>query len=353
MTAVKVHRQRVEGPFAWRAADLERDRSWLYQLTATEVAEIDRAVLSVRKAGLKTLAVRSRDFPLPTLSARIREIWDQLENGRGMTIMRGLPVERYDPADAELVFWGIGSHLGICIPQNSKGDYIGRVEDSGAKWGELRHGEITRGYVTRAYLPFHSDTGDVASLLCVRAAKSGGYTSIVSSTSIFNAILESEPEALPALFRGFYYSLRGESGEGVSKVSTYPIPVFSFHEGRLNARYIRRTIETGARMGGMPLTDDERHALDVMDKHSKSEELCFSMMMEPGDLQYVQNFVVLHSRTEFEDYEEAQRKRLMLRLWLQVPHARALIREHETLFGETTPFPTRQQAIEKEARAAA
>ncbi len=281
------------------------------------------------------------------------QVWDQLEDGRGMAILRGIPIDRYDPADLELLYWGLSMHLGIGIPQNTKGDYIGRVEDIGVKWGEVRNGEIMRGYVTRAGLPFHSDTGDVAALLCVRRSKSGGLTSVVSSTAIYNAILESEPEVLDTLFKGFYYSLRGESGDGVSKVSSYRIPVFSRVGGRLNGRYIRRTIETGAKMGGPSLSDEERHALDVMDRCSNSDELRYDMMMEPGDIQYVNNFVVLHSRTEFEDFEEREQKRLMLRIWLQVPQGRALSREHETLFGERTPFVTRAKAMEKEGLAVA
>jgi hypothetical protein len=320
----------VTGPSAWRAEDVRADASWIYELGAADIAEIERAMASVKDAGLETLQVRSRHFPLPTLASRMSAVWEQLENGRGMAILRGIPIERYDPVDLELLYWGVSSHIGIGIPQNTKGDYIGRVEDIGVKWGEVRNGEIMRGYVTNATLPFHSDTGDVATLLCVRRSKAGGLTSVVSSTSIYNAILECEPEVLDTLFRGFYYSLRGESGEGVSKVSSYRIPVFSRVGGKLNGRYIRRTIETGAKMGGPALTDDERHALDVMDKHSNSEALRFD-----------------------EDFEERERKRLMLRIWLQVPHGRELSREHQTLFGERTPFITRTQAMQKEGLALA
>ena len=343
---------RVNQPCAWRAEDVRADRSWIYELSPSDIAELERAVAAVRKAGTPMLDVRSRDFALPTLGARMREVWDQLENGRGMAILRGVPVDRYDPADLELLYWGVSMHLGIAIPQNTKGDLMGRVEDIGVKWGEVRNGEIMRGYVTRATLPFHSDTGDIAALLCVRRSKSGGLTSVVSSSAIYNAVVEQHPEVLDTLFKGFYYSLRGESGEGVSKVSSYRIPVFNWTDGRLNGRYIRRTIETGAKMGGPALTDEERRALDVMESLSNDPALRFDMMMEPGDIQYVNNFVVLHSRTEFEDHPEPGRKRLMLRLWLQVPHGRALCREHETLFGESTPFVTRAQAVEKETAAA-
>lgn len=348
-----VYRKQVSGPCAWRAADVREDLSWIYELSAAEITELERAVAQARAHGIATTDVRSRHFPLPTLGRRMAAVWDQLESGRGMAIMRGVPVGRYDPADLELLYWGLSTHIGIAIPQNTKGDLIGRVEDIGVKWGEVRNGEIMRGYVTRARLPFHSDTGDVAALLCARKAKSGGLTSVVSSSAIFNQILTHEPDVLETLFRGFYYSLRGESGGGVSQVSSYRIPVFDYCDGKLNGRYIRRTIETAAKMGGPELTGEEVHALDVMEKYSNSDELRFDMMMEPGDIQYVNNFTVLHSRTEFEDFDEPACKRLMLRIWLQVPQGRALSREHSTLFGEKTPFITRAQAMEKEGLAVA
>lgn len=353
MSSLYVHRETVSGPGAWRAADVQADRSWIYPLGAADIDELERAMAHAKRSGLPTTELRSRHFPLSGLTARIAEVWRQLEHGRGMAILRGVPVERYDPADLELLYWGISTHLGIVIPQNSKGDLIGRVEDTGVKWGEIRNGEIMRGYVTSATLPFHSDTGDVAALLCVRKAKSGGLTSVVSSSAIFNEMLAHEPELLETLFTGFYYSLRGENGGGVNQVSSYRIPVFDWCDGRLNGRYIRRTIQTAAKMGGPALTEIELRALDAMEKYSNSDLLRFDMMMEPGDIQYVNNFVVLHSRTEFQDYDEPARKRLMLRVWLQVPQGRALSRPHETLFGEKTPFLTRAQAMEKEGLVAA
>jgi len=49
------------------------------------------------------------------------------------------------------------------------------------------------------------------------------------------------------------------------------------------------------------------------------DDLACRMMLEPGDLQFLNNRVVLHGRTAFADYAEIDRKRLMLRLWLMMP----------------------------------
>ena len=343
-----VRRQPVTAPCAWTARELAADPAWIYELAAGEIAEIERALLEVKHSGIPKYQVRSRDFRLPTLAPRLAAMWQQIEDGRGIALMRGVPVGRYDLDDIELLYWGIMMHFGIAIPQNTKGDLLGHVHDTGAKWGERKDGELVRGYVTKAMLPFHTDTADIVSLLCVQKSKSGGLSSIVSSTAIFNAILAEAPEVLDTLCRGFYYSLRGEGSGGVTEVSTQRVPVFSEYAGKLSGRYIRKTIETASRVGGVELTADDRRALDVVDRYTVCPELRFDMAFEPGDIQILSNWTTFHSRTEFEDFEEPARKRRLLRLWQQVPHGRELAPALRSPFGDKSPFLTRAQAMAKE-----
>ena len=345
MTRIEVHRQPVTDPSAWTAQELRDDASWIYGVTAAEAEEVERALLRTKRDGIPTYEIRARDFALPTFAPRLAAMWAQVEGGRGIALMRGLPVHRYDLPDVERMYWGVMMHFGLAIPQNSKGDLLGHVQDTGAKWGERRNGELVRGYVTNAMLPFHTDTADLVSLMCVRKSKAGGLSRIVSSMAIFNAILENEPEVLETLFRGFHYSLRGEGTGGVTEVTNYPVPVFSYHAGKLSARYIRKTIETASRVGGVVLTPDDLRALAVVDRYTQSPALCFDMGFEPGDIQILSNWTTFHSRTEFEDYEEPERKRLLLRLWQQVPHGRELAPLLRSPFGDKSPFLTRAQVV--------
>ena len=48
------------------------------------------------------------------------------------------------------------------------------------------------------------------------------------------------------------------------------------------------------------------------------------MDLEPGDIQLLNNSVVLHARTDFVDYEEPERRRHLLRLWLNVETGRSV-----------------------------
>lgn len=346
-SSARPFRERIDEPSAWTAEELRQDRSWIYELTRAEVAEIETALKTANAASVGLLAIRPETFPLPTLSARLRELTRQLEQGRGIALLRGVPVGRYDVPDIEKIYLGISGYLGVVIAQNSKGDHVGHVRDEGLKWGEVSNGELVRGYRTNAYMPFHSDPTDIVGLLCVRKAAEGGLSSISSSMSIYNEILRTRPEALDCLFNGFYYSLRGETAGGLGSVTEYRIPVFDHHAGRLSTRYVRKTIEQGATVGRAPLTDEERAALDLVDALAQRDDLRFDMAFEPGDIQYLNNYVAFHSRTGFRDGPDEDHRRFLMRLWLQSPDARPLSRPLARPQGERSIFLSREQALRK------
>ena len=346
-------RQHIAHPCAWKAEELRLDSSWIYALAAAEIAEIEAALKAARQADVPVLKMRARDFPLPVTALRMREISRQLEEGRGIALVRGVPVARYDDADLEKIYWGLSVNLGVVIAQNTRGDHIGHVRNEGLKWGQVSDGELVRGYRTNAYMPFHSDPTDRVGLFCVQKAKVGGLSSIASSTAVYNEILAIRPQALDCLFRGFHYSLRGEASGGIAQITDYRIPVFDYFEGKLSSRYVRKTIEQAATVGGAPLTDEERAALDLLDDLVKGDELRFDMSFEPGDIQYLNNHVAFHSRTGFEDHEDPAKRRHLMRIWLQSADARPLSPVMSRPHGTRSPFLSREQALAREAAATA
>src|SRR4051812_13275518 len=98
---------RIDEPCAWKAAELRADSSWIYELSSPEIAEIEAALKQVNKAGVALLDIRARDFPLVTTAQKMREVSRQLEQGRGIALVRGVPVERYEVADIEKIYWGL------------------------------------------------------------------------------------------------------------------------------------------------------------------------------------------------------------------------------------------------------
>ncbi len=306
----------VLGPVAWSGPELAADESWTYRLRDDDVRELDAALAVAReRRPIVEQGVRD-DFPLPSLGARFARVGEQLEDGRGMYLLRGLPVARWGALDTARALWGIGTHLGRAIPQNARGDLIGHVRDEGKELSDPQ----ARGYQTRVAQSLHVDRCDVVGLLCANKAKSGGISRVVSSMRVHNDLLERAPWHLGALYTPFAIDLRGEERDGEPPV--YYRPVYSYYGGALscgaNATYIR----SGQARVGRPLNAAQADAIDAF--YEACERHTLSMDLEQGDLQFLNSYVTLHDRTAYDDYDEPERKRHMLRLWLEVPNRRPL-----------------------------
>ena len=240
---------------------------------------------------------------------------DALENGRGFALIRGLPVERYTENEATIIFYGIGTYLGTVPAQNMMGDLIGHVRATGRDWDKDHN---VRGYQTTSFLPFHADKGDLLALLCLRTAKSGGIGAITSAVAIHNAIVSRHPEMIELLYQHYCTDLRGEELEGDDPY--YPAPVFAYHKGRLYCRLGRKYVESAARFPGVPeLTEDQVAAMAEVEALAESDEFRLDLEYRPGDMIFLNNHVLLHSRTEYEDFDEPERRRHMLRMLLFTP----------------------------------
>jgi hypothetical protein len=310
--AVLIRKTPIVNPAAWKGAELAGDESWIHQVTDADIEEIDAALASVHARDLKFPHFTADDFPLPTMQVKLQQFAEELETGRGFLLLRGLPVQRYSDDEIRIVYYGIGLNMGCPVGQNPKGDLLGLVMNV----GDLSK-KTTRVYETNAYLPYHTDPSDVVGLLCLRKAKQGGLSSLVSSASVYNRLLETHPEFLALFYRPMYYAHLGKDEPGLS-------PIFSYNDGKLSCRYLRQYIELGHEIMGLPLSRIEIEALDLFDSIIHDESLRLDMMLEPGDLQFANNYAVMHSRTEFEDHEDTSLHRKMLRLWLKMPNARQL-----------------------------
>ena len=95
----------VEGKSAWIGRELRgREDEWIYSLSAAEIAEIENATARVRERGLDIADIHRADFPLPTLGARLDAMREEILNGRGFVLIRGLPVEGRPIADSAAAY---------------------------------------------------------------------------------------------------------------------------------------------------------------------------------------------------------------------------------------------------------
>ncbi|MGB2303685.1 MAG: TauD/TfdA family dioxygenase [Candidatus Puniceispirillales bacterium] len=302
--------QKITGKSVWKGSDFDQDDSWLHHFDETHIAAFDQLLVELSERSISFPDIVTTDISIGIVGEMLDQISAELEYGRGFALLRGLPVNRYSEAELNTLFYAIGLHMGQPVYQNPKGDLLGKVMNV----GDLTKKD-TRVYETNRYLPYHTDPSDVVGLLCVRKAKTGGMSSLVSAPAIYNAVLDRQPELLGVFYRPFCYAHLGED-----KMS----PIFSFHDGKLSCRYLRQYIELGYDQMGIPLSRIEKEALDLFDEIMMSPDMRIEMMMEPGDIQFANNYTVLHSRTSFEDYDDLDLRRKKLRLWLKMENARTL-----------------------------
>ncbi|MGB0752366.1 MAG: TauD/TfdA family dioxygenase, partial [Gammaproteobacteria bacterium] len=205
-TDIPMRLEPVDERSVWLGDELRRDDKWSHQITDTELRELLAATETVHSAGLKVGDFGQEDFPLPTLGPQIKKLVDEVENGRGVALLKGFPVGELSEDMLRLAYWGFGVYAGNIISQNSKGQLLAEVSDRGNAYGDRN----TRGFSTNAELLPHVDTSDMTTLLCLRPARTGGESRVLSSTAVYNAILREAPEHLGVLYRGFQNDLRGE-----------------------------------------------------------------------------------------------------------------------------------------------
>ena len=314
-------RQPIAGPSAWVGADMKRrEAEWSYRLSASEIAEIEAAVRQVRARGLDLAEIGRADFPLPTLGAVLDRLRGEVLDGRGFVLIRGVPVEGRSMLDGATAYWGIGAHIGNARSQNAMGHLLGHVRDLGLS---AEQDPNVRIYQTAERQMFHTDWCDIVALLCWRTARRGGFSSIVSSMSIYNRMLAERPDLVERLRRPFAMDRRGEVPPGARPFTE--VPVFSAHAGLLSVLYSRRYIDSAQRFPeARRLTAVDVAALDYFDALANDPELRLDMAFQPGDVQLLHNHTILHDRTAYEDWPEPERKRHLLRLWLAAPGARPL-----------------------------
>lgn len=309
----EVLRDRIIGPSAWVGPEIEDESFWIRTLDARARDEIDEALRQVEARGL-TIPFQKEDFPLASTEELLAEIPAILEGGHGFVLVRGIDRSRYTAAQCELIYWGIGVHLGTPISQNTRGHLLGHVRNEGKSFDDPN----VRGYQTRAKMDFHADQlpVDVLGLFCIRAAKSGGSSALVSVGAVHNAILEQRPDLLEVLYQPFNLDWRGEEPSG--EQPWYTSPMFSLCDGKVTSRVTsRQYFNSVTRYGDeLALSNHQQQALDFVQEVANRPELRLSMMMQEGDMQFLNNHSILHARTEFEDYEEEDLKRHLLRMWI-------------------------------------
>jgi len=303
----------IDGPAAWTGRELATSERWMHRLSASETEDIERLVAALRRTGKARESITRDDAPLGPLAATV-EAWRQmLVSGPGFVLVRGLPLGRMSDDDAVLAYWALGLHLGTPVPQNFQGELLTHVRDTGAD----PRAASTRLYKTRAEQDFHTDAADIIGLLCLRTAKRGGESRVVSSVAVFNQVLRRRPDLAPVLFRDFHWHYFEPQ---MDAPAYFVRPICTRRAGGLNTFFIPWYIRRAQELPEVPaLTAEQEEVIDLLESTANDPTLYLDMEFRPGDIQLLKNAVILHKRTAYEDWDEPERKRHLLRLWLAAP----------------------------------
>lgn len=323
----------VASPAAWKAAEMADASKWTYVLRGEEIDELKAIVADVKARELPLTEVTRVDVALPRLGTALSRIRQDLIHGRGFALIRSLPLDEWDRYETMIAYWALGLQFGDPVSQNAKGHLIGHVKDIGH---DYRTNVNHRAYQTHLEITPHTDSCDIVGLLCLRGAKSGGLNTLASSVAIYNHMLEHCPELAEELTQPVYFDRRGEVPAG--KKPYYQIPIFNRYDDVLTTIYAPRYLYVVTRHPEVPeLTERRRAAYAMLDKLAMDDEFRLDMDFQRGDVQLVFNHVILHSRTEYEEYEDPALKRHLLRLWLSAADCRPLPASFEERYGPISP----------------
>lgn len=307
--------QTITSVRAWIAASIDEPACWNYPLP-----EACRLIFEQIQRGQQTnpqplIAIQLKDAARAICAEALQPVRTVLEAGRGFAIVEG-PTKRLSAADAQLLYWIVGHGLGLPFAQNVQGTMLYDVRDNGQ---DIAKG--ARFSVTNYESSFHTDNSfgndilDYVGLLCLQSAKNGGRSQVLSGYAVHNELLAHNADVLEALYEPFHVDRRGGIREGETPTVQFPIMQ---HDGReLLVRYLRYWIEAGHEKIGVPLSAAQKKAVDVLDNVMKRRELRVEFDLKPGQMFFINNRWILHNRTAFEDYPELERRRHLVRLWLQ------------------------------------
>ena len=296
-----------ESNLAWTGKDLTVEKI-AFNLTQGHVDALEE--LLRRFANTPVEAIQPADCRHPALDEDFGRILDEVQDGRGIVLVRGFPVEGHSIEDIEKLNWIAGLHWGDMVCQNALGEKIRRIQNEPRPTGQ----QSASGTKSRDDLAMHTDNAEIFTLLCVRAAKSGGETQFTNAFAIHNELLRSRPDLLEILYRGFPWHRRGEQGDDQPEITPFNVPVFSNKNGYVSVQLAYGSVHAAMLTTGRQLTAAEREALDVL--RELQERLQFEMRFEPGDLCVANNLTMFHARSEYVDVEDPAKKRVLLRLWM-------------------------------------
>jgi hypothetical protein len=307
---------------AWQPADMEADRSWAFSLNDAQVTDLENALKGVASKPFEEIT--RDDFPLPTMTDLLSDMGDEIRDGRGFTTLSGIPTH-YDYPDLERIYWGMSTHLGIAVTQNAETGLIHYITD-----GELAPKDGARILGKPRPSKLHVDLSDVVGLFCVKQAPDNPLSIVASSMTVYNEILAQHPEYLDRLEEGYYWNRKGPH-DTEKPHSEFKVPAWSAAEDVVSCRFHSGWISGGHKQAGEELTEEDAEIFKFIDEVSVANAFRFELNV--GDIAFWNNYTTFHGRDGFAETDDESRKRVLLRLWLDMDNVRPFADEGRVRYG--------------------
>lgn len=302
----------IEDRFAWRADDFDTLDAAAVALTEEQRDSLADVARGVRRASRGWCDLTAQEEALPRLAETLFEVRREVYQGRGLVLLRGLPMAELDEDEAAIAAWAVGSHFGRRATQSALGDKLGRVEvDPNLQ-------QAWRGYRSSNRSRFHTDHLDGLALACVRPAGEGGESCAVSAGAIHNVLAAERPDLLPALYAGFRMAWFGEPPAPGETVTERDVPVFSWSEGRIVCVMLPSYQKAAAEAMGVPLPDGFAEACALIHEIAERGGMALKFKLAAGDMLVVDNKAVLHGRAVFAEEPGDIGRRLLYRLQFEL-----------------------------------
>jgi len=306
----------IDGPSAWMKPEV-RVEEYQIDFSAVCLDEIRRAVDEIRAFPLPAILRGPDDFVMPACRREMARVRQILDGGRRFAIVDRLPIAEMNAEEATAIYWLLSSMVSRPVAQKLDGTMIYDVLDTGQ---QALPGSGVRPDKTNIEIRFHNDNAyndtppDYVGLFCLRQAQSGGHSRVISFHTAYNALLARFPGYVQRLYQPFWFDRQREYRPGESAI--FSAPVFE-NDGELKARFSVHQISGGYALHGEPIDIEGEVAIAAMLDIFDDGALAIDFDLEPGQIQFVHNRALGHSRTAFVDHPEPERKRHLVRLWMR------------------------------------
>ncbi|KAK0654721.1 hypothetical protein QBC41DRAFT_263088 [Cercophora samala] len=301
----------MSGPLAWSPSTFQSESDYILTLDDKQIEEVKSALSHFHGLDLSGSEASTSTFPLPTLGPKLKKAAEDVHSGRGFVVVRGVQPSQFTPEDNVVIFLGISSYIaGTRGRQDENGNMLMHIRN--AKLSKTPQSQRPTRYSSRAST-FHTDTFcDILALQSRNNAEEGGKTLLSSTWTVFNKLQKDHPEVCKLLAQpNWSFDSRG---------SFFPCstrPLLYHHAGKIMINFAREPLlglEDVKRQAGLPvLSQAQKSALDIVEKVAAEGQI--GIQTEPGDLLFINNHGVLHSREAFTDAAESPR--YLVRMWLR------------------------------------